>query len=199
QGDDHVVDPAQTSRALRDQARGERAVAIAWHVQINIADLGSDRLRCRAVARVREPTSLRIALVIADVVGQLRPQSTFEGGLDQPGHEPALTGQLQLTSVDLGEQRIQRTRLTKLIESLTTRLLRTFVYIHGHRHSDIVPSRRDRTAYTDHLTRPTAAHDPGEGTLDHPAPGQNLERLDTQGFAHNLDADPQPVPGPVHE
>src|SRR5665213_767848 len=156
QRDDHVVDATQPPRTLRNQPRGERAVAVAGHVQVDVADLTGDRLRCRAVTGVREEPAVGIALLIADMVSQLGLQATLQGGLDQPRHEPTIARQLQLTGIDLGEQRIQRTRLAKLIESLTTRLLRPFVHIHLYRHSDIVPSRRDRTAYTDHLTRPPA-------------------------------------------
>jgi hypothetical protein len=126
EGDDHVVDPAQAPLALRDQPWFEAAGPVTRHVQIDVADLAGDRFRGRAVARVREEPCFRIALLITDVIGQLGLQPALQRGLDQTRHEPAIAGQLHLARIDLGEQRIQTARLTKLDATVP------FVHLHLH-------------------------------------------------------------------
>ncbi len=45
QADDHLVEPTEPARALRDQPRPERALPIPRDVQRHVADLGGHRLR----------------------------------------------------------------------------------------------------------------------------------------------------------
>src|SRR5699024_5605478 len=92
------------------------------------------------------------ALLVAQVAGQLGLQASLERCLDQRGHEPAVTGQLDLASVDLLEQGIQLPGGLQLLDQILARgpvVMLLLLVRHGHDCS--VPLG---TAYTDHLTRP---------------------------------------------
>ena len=108
EADDHLVEPAEPARALGHQPRGEATVAVARGGQLDVADLGRHRLRRRAVARVRERAASAVALLIAQMLGQLGLQPALERGLDQPGNEALSAGQVELAGIDLGEDLIQR-------------------------------------------------------------------------------------------
>src|SRR5699024_7009461 len=85
-------------------------------------------------------------------------QTPLERCLDQGGHEPAVTGQLDLASVDLLEQGIQLPGGLQLLDQILARgpiVMLLLLVRHGHDCS--VPLG---TAYTDHLTRPER---PGRG------------------------------------
>src|SRR5699024_2420551 len=82
-------------------------------------------------------------------------QTPLERCLDQRGHEPAVTGQLDLASVDLLEQGIQLPGGLQLLDQILARgpiVMLLLLVRHGHDCS--VPLG---TAYTDHLTRPLCA------------------------------------------
>lgn len=51
--DDHADKAVQSALALADEHRGERAVAVARDVQLDVTGLGRDRLRAVPVARLR--------------------------------------------------------------------------------------------------------------------------------------------------
>src|SRR5699024_149855 len=95
------------------------------------------------------------ALLVAQVAGQLGLQASLERCLDQGGYEPAVTGQLDLASVDLLEQGIQLSGGLQLLDQILARgpiVMLLLLVRHGHDCS--VPLG---TAYTDHLTRPRSA------------------------------------------
>src|SRR5699024_1192952 len=153
--DDHVIQPAQAALALRDQARGERASAIPRDLQLDRPELGLHRLRRAPVAGVGVLRRLAGALLVAQVAAQLGLQTPLERCLDQRGHEPAVTGQLDLASVDLLEQGIQLPGGLQLLDQVLARapiVMLLLLVRHGHDCS--VPLG---TAYTDHLTRPARA------------------------------------------
>src|SRR5699024_6067630 len=107
EADGHVIEPAQAPLPLRDQARGERPSAIPRDLQLDRPELGLHRLRRAPVAGVGVLRRLAGALLIAQVAGQLGLQTPLERCLDQGGHEPPVTGQLDLASGDRLEQRSQ--------------------------------------------------------------------------------------------
>ncbi len=145
EADDHLIEPTESPGALRDQPWDERPTPVAGHVQVDVADLGGQCLRRGSVARVREQRRLRRALLIAQVVGQLGLQTAFERGLDQPGDEATIPGQLQLAGVDPGENRVQRTRRGELRSNVrTTRRLVGNSFIFGHE-IHLVPFQMDRS------------------------------------------------------
>src|SRR5699024_4288651 len=153
EADDHVIQPAQAPPPLRDQARGERAGPIPRDLQLDRPELGLHRLRRGPVAGVGVLRRLAGALLIAQVAGQLGLQTPLERCLDQGGYEPAVTGQLDLASVDLLEQGIQLPGGLQLLDQILARgpiVMLLLLVRHGHYCS--VPLG---TAYTDHLTRPT--------------------------------------------
>src|SRR5699024_3007089 len=152
EADGHVIEPAQAPLPLRDQARGERPSAIPRDLQLDRPELGLHRLRRAPVAGVGVLRRLAGALLVAQVAGQLGLQTPLERCLDQRGHEPAVTGQLDLASVDLLEQGIQLPGGLQLLDQILARgpiVMLLLLVRHGHDCS--VPLG---TAYTDHLTRP---------------------------------------------
>jgi hypothetical protein len=56
---------------LRDRHRLERPVAIARHLDLDVADLGRDRLRIGAVAAVPRTAASRVVGFVAQMVSQL--------------------------------------------------------------------------------------------------------------------------------
>src|SRR5699024_4466205 len=145
----------QAALALGDQARGERASAIPRDLQLDGPELGLHRLRRGPVAGVGVLRRLAGALLIAQVAGQLGLQASLVRCLDQGGYEPAVTGQLDLASVDLLEQGIQLSGGLQLLDQVLARgpvVMLLLLVRHGHDCS--VPLG---TAYTDHLTRPSAS------------------------------------------
>src|SRR5699024_9431278 len=115
-------------------------------------ELGLHRLRRGPVAGVGVLRRLAGALLVAQVAGQLGLQASLERCLDQGGYEPAVTGQLDLASVDLLEQGIQLPGGLQLLDQILARgpiVMLLLLVRHGHDCS--VPLG---TAYTDHLTPP---------------------------------------------
>jgi hypothetical protein len=87
--------------ALGDQLRLEAASAIARHRDLDLAVFGQDGLRADPIAAVAPATSCGIALLIAEMLGQLRSQRTLDQRLLQPPKQPIIAGQvlrLQLAS-----------------------------------------------------------------------------------------------------
>lgn len=132
---DHVVEPAQAPRALGDQRRGETAVTIAWDRQTDIADLTGHRLGREAITGIRQFTPNRITLLIPEMIGQLGSQTTLQHRLDHLRQKPALTGQLQLTRIDLGQHVIKNARGLQRLYGVSTR--HRLVSGHIHRYCSI--------------------------------------------------------------
>jgi len=80
-----------------------------------------------AVADVGASSTGRVALVIAEVLSQLDLQATFQNGLDHRRDEAALTGQLELSSVDLVEQQVQEITIHQLLNGRSRRLARRYL------------------------------------------------------------------------
>ena len=133
EADDHVIQPSEPSLPLGNQARSERPSPVPGDVQRDRSDLGLHGLRRGAVAGVSVLGRVLGALLVAEVAGQLGLQATLEGGLDQRGNEPAITGQLDLSLVDLGEQGIQLPSGLQLLDQVLARgPSRRLLVGHGH-------------------------------------------------------------------
>ena len=148
QADDHVLQPAQAARTLGHQRRRERGVAVARLVKADVADLGAHRLGGGAVARVPRAVAGPVALLVAQVTGQLGLHPPLEDGLDHLRQEPALTSQRQSTLIGGGHQLVQHVvaeQLTPQPPSLRLRLILLLLLL-GH----LGPFRRLR----EHRNRP---------------------------------------------
>jgi hypothetical protein len=116
QADDHVVEAAQAPGPFRDQPRGERPVPIPRHGEIDLPDLGLDRFRGVTIPGVHVLGCLWRALLITEVIGQLRGQPTLESGLDQPRDQTVAAGHRDLAGIDPSEQRVQGPRRRQLVD-----------------------------------------------------------------------------------
>ena len=136
QRDDHVIEAAEPAGTLRYQAWGERAGTVTRNVQLDRPGRGVHRFRARPVAGVGQLPTGRIALGIAEVIGQLGLQAAFESEFDQTRDQAAVAGDLDLAGIDLGQQLIDharglqrlghlrgRTRLSQLRQLLTVVVL----------------------------------------------------------------------------
>ena len=138
EGDDHLVQPADSAQPLRHQPRGETAVAVPRDRQLDVADLGRHRLRGSAVARVRKQRRVRVAPFVADVVGQLDLQATFQGGLQHDLQQAVIASERDRAGIDLGEDRIQGARSLQPLGQLTLPLTTLGVIRIHHSHSSVL-------------------------------------------------------------
>ena len=89
-----VVETGEVRLAFGDQLRLEGAGPIARHRNLDLAILGQERLRACPVAAVAFAASCRIALLIAEMLGQLRSQRSLDQRLLQLLEQPVLSGQV---------------------------------------------------------------------------------------------------------
>lgn len=139
QRDHQVLQPTKTTCPLGHDRRGEAAVPVPGHRDIDRADLGQQRLGPPPVARVAAVTPGRIVLVVAEMFIHLR----LEGGLQEPLgqllQDPAPAQQLHPLRPRLRRQpghqrRIQRRR-DRLRRTRRSRLLLVSrTGLHRHRH-----------------------------------------------------------------
>jgi hypothetical protein len=147
QRDDHVVQAAGAAGALGHQPGLEHAGPIPRHGQPHVTDLGGQGLGRGAVARVRDAPPGRVALLIAQVPGQLGLQGTLEHRPDQLGQKPALPGQRQPTGIDLIHHRVQQPGLDHVVDRIPRRRHRLRL-----RH----PQRMPQVFLQGHLCTPSA-------------------------------------------
>jgi len=76
--DDLVVEAIEPGLALGHNLRIECAVAVARHVEVDRTILGQYGLGIAAVAMIVAAAAGRIALLVAEVVGQLRPKCPLQ-------------------------------------------------------------------------------------------------------------------------
>jgi hypothetical protein len=120
QRDDHLVEPTRPAGALGHQARLEGAGPVPRRGQSDVADLGRQGLGRRAVPGVWAAPPGRVALLVAEMISQLRSQAPLEHRLDHLRQEPALAGQLQITGVDLGHQLVEQAGVNQLLDRTTS-------------------------------------------------------------------------------
>jgi len=82
--------PFERALVLLDQLGLERAVAVAWHLDGDVALVSAQRFLARAVARVAGALAFRRAGLIAQVVGHLGLQSALYERTGQPFQQPIL-------------------------------------------------------------------------------------------------------------
>ena len=92
--DDVASQAIQATFALADRDRLEGAVAVPRDPQVDLADLGRDRLRIRAVAAVARPSALDGVWLVADMIGHLDLETGLEHLAHQRRQQPVVAGQL---------------------------------------------------------------------------------------------------------
>ena len=100
--------PPRRRGPLGHQPRGERAVAVPRDGQVHGAGLGTHRLRGRTRCGSSADTPDRIALLIAQVPGQLGLQPRSRTALISCWMNPSFPVELQLAGIDLVHQLIER-------------------------------------------------------------------------------------------
>ena len=104
-----VVEAVKMRLALGDQLRLEAAGAVARDRDLDLAVIGQDRLAARAVAAVAAAAAGRIALLVAQVLGQLRPKRPLDQRLLQLFEKPVFASQV-LWLLIVGKQLIKQLR-----------------------------------------------------------------------------------------
>ena len=94
QRQDAVVEAVEPALALRNDRRLKAAVAVARNLQVDLAVLGQNRLAGMAVAAVAAATARRIALLVAQVIGQLGAQRSLQKRLLQLLEQPIVAQQV---------------------------------------------------------------------------------------------------------
>jgi hypothetical protein len=89
-----VVKAVEPRLALGDQLRFEAAGPIAGNRDLDLPVLGQDGLSARPVTAVAAAPPRRIALLVAQVLGQLGPQCPLDQGLLELLEKPVLPGQV---------------------------------------------------------------------------------------------------------
>jgi hypothetical protein len=120
--------------SLLDDLRLEAAVAVTRHVDLDRADLRQHCLAANTVTGISTVVAGRVALVIAEVVGDL----TVEGGFQDPFREllqqPTVAGQLQARCAGLVHEPSDQLRVYTICRRSCRIDLRHRGSIHGHRH-----------------------------------------------------------------
>jgi hypothetical protein len=78
-----VIEAIEPRLAFGDQLRLKAARAVARDRDIDFAIFGQDRFRTRSVAAVAAAAPGRVALRVAEMLGQLSTESTLDQGLLQ--------------------------------------------------------------------------------------------------------------------
>ena len=89
-----VVETGEVRLAFGDQLRLEAARPIARHRNLDFAILGQHRLRAHPVAAVALAASCRIALLIAEMLGQLRSKRSLDQRLLELLEKPIFPSQI---------------------------------------------------------------------------------------------------------
>src|SRR6266496_3094499 len=93
--DHQLIDTGESALALLDDLRLERPITIARDVDLDLANLGQDRLRAASVARVALVATLGRVLRIAEVVLHLHLERGLEHRLRQIAQKTARTNELR--------------------------------------------------------------------------------------------------------
>ncbi len=129
--------PPSAARALRHQPRLERPARSRGTSSGTGPTSVATVFGVRAVARVRRTPPGRVALLIAQMLGQLGRQPPLQHRLDHLRQEPALTGQRQLPSRGPRHHLIEQSRRHQLPHHLPGRRIRQLhrhrlIFRHGH-------------------------------------------------------------------
>lgn len=138
-----LVDAIQPPLPLAHQLRGETAVAITRHLDLDRADLSQHRLGPGAVARVAAIAAGGLVLVVAQVLAHLRIQSGLEHLLGQPRQRAVRADQVDPIGAGLVHQFLRELLLINLSRHRLDAL--------GHYQS--FPAKQSRSACQDRLHR----------------------------------------------
>ncbi len=108
--DDHLIEPSKPARTDRHRDWVEIAIAITRHFHSDAANLGSNRFRVVAVARVARPSALERVRFVAEMVGDLGFQRPLQHLLHETGQQAALAGERDAVSVGLIDQALRDQR-----------------------------------------------------------------------------------------
>jgi hypothetical protein len=90
---DHVPREAvQAALAFAHRGRLEAAVAVPRHPQVDLADLGLDRLGVMPVAAVARPSTRRIVAFVAEMIGHLDLQAGLQNLAHERGEQTIVAG-----------------------------------------------------------------------------------------------------------
>jgi hypothetical protein len=84
-----VIEAIEPRLALGDQLRLEAAGPVPRDRNVDLAIIGQDGLRARAVTAVAASPPGWIALLVAQMIGQLGPERTFDQGTLQLFEKPS--------------------------------------------------------------------------------------------------------------
>ena len=104
-----IVEAVEPALALRHDRRLEAAVAVARHSQLDRAVFGQHRLARMAVAAVARAAACRIALLVAQAIGQLGAQRPLQKRLLQLLEKP-LIAQKVFRRLVIGQQLVHKFR-----------------------------------------------------------------------------------------
>ena len=119
QADNHRIQAIEAPLSFAYQARGERARPVPGNLDLEGSHFRYHGLLRRAVPRVRASLPTGLALLIPQMLGQLRGQPALQRLLEQRRQQALATRHLHLASIKTLKQRIQRPRATKLLHRLT--------------------------------------------------------------------------------
>jgi len=88
------------------------------------AGAGDDGLGGETVAGVPATLPGRVAAVVAEMIGHLHIQPTFQNGLDHPVDQPIRAVYSNPHGLGIGQQRIDPSRIEQLSKPLTRRIRR---------------------------------------------------------------------------
>src|SRR3954469_9219090 len=89
-----VIEAVEVGLAFGNQLRLERPGAVARNRNLDLAVLGQDGLRAGAVTAVAASAAGRIALLIAEMFGQFRPERPLDQRLLELLEQPIVAGQV---------------------------------------------------------------------------------------------------------
>ena len=155
QADNHRIQAIEAPLSFAYQARGERACPVPGDLDLEGSHLRHHGLLRRAVPRVRARLRAGLALLIPQVLGQLRGQAALQGLLEQRGQQSLAARHLDLASIKTLKQRIQRPRATQVLHSLTPTSAshNNIIIIH---HASILSNKKTDTQTIEHALRPSS-------------------------------------------
>jgi hypothetical protein len=109
-----VIKALEPRLSLGDQLRLDGSGPISWHGDLDLAVFGQNRLRADAIAVVAAAAAGGIAFFVAEMLGQLYPESLLDQGLLQFFEKPLFAKQIFWLRI-IGKQLIKQFRCNRRI------------------------------------------------------------------------------------